>query len=61
MPMDEPVDGPKVSPTDRIARTELAFREIVSREKTMEVAKTARLRKARIQRDAQEAKTAKKL
>ncbi|MGA0533111.1 hypothetical protein [Hansschlegelia sp. KR7-227] len=41
-----------MTPRDRAERTQAAFREIVDRDKVKEDAKTARLRDARLKRDA---------
>lgn len=50
---DKPNKEPKQTSVERIDRTDAAFREIVQREKLAEDAKTARLREARLKRDAE--------
>jgi hypothetical protein len=52
MSEDDPIKEPKMNPRDRAERTQAAFREIVDRDKVKEDAKTARLRDARLKRDA---------
>lgn len=54
---DNPSDYPKLKPAERAERTDAAFREIVDREKRAEEAKTARLREARLKRDAEQSQT----
>lgn len=53
---EPPAAESKLKPAERHERTDAAFREIVDREKRAEDAKTARLREARLKRDAEMAK-----
>lgn len=54
MPANQPSDVSKLKPAERAERTDAAFREIVAKEKRDEEAKTARLREARLKREAEE-------
>lgn len=53
---DKPGNEPRLTFAERAERTDAAFREIVGREKRAQDAKTARLREARLKRDAEKAK-----
>ena len=53
---NNPSDLPKLKPAERAAQTNADFRELVDRDKRAEGAKTARLREARLKREAEQAR-----